>query len=217
MERAVTEGLRQRKKETTRRLIERTLLEQVRERGYEAVTVEDVCAQCDISKKTFFNYFESKEAAIMGRRGNVLEGEALCEALERALSDAGASGWNYIDALVTEMQTSFNLGQGHDDIVQLRKEVLSELPQLLFGVHRGVPRMQKSITQGVRLFLERHPEHRMLPARSLGEETVVAASVAMNVMRTRSILSVHGDHVMTAEETRKLIVGFLLGGCESHA
>lgn len=199
----------------TRQLIERAILEQVRERGYDAVTVEDVCARCDISKKTFFNYYESKEAAIMGRRDSVPEGACLCEVLERSLEEAGDdAGWNYIDVLVTEIQTAFNLGQGQDDIVRLRKEVLSELPQLLFGAHRGIPRAQKNVTMGVRLFLEDHPERRMLPERSLGEETVVAASVVMNVMRTRSILSVHGDHVMSAEETRRLIVRFMEGGKE---
>ena len=62
------EGLRYRKKLKARLSVERAALELVIERGYDGVTVEDICARAEISKKTFFNYFPSKAAAIMGRR-----------------------------------------------------------------------------------------------------------------------------------------------------
>ena len=60
------EGLRYRKKLKARLSVERAALELVIERGYDGVTVEDICARAEISKKTFFNYFPSKAAAIMG-------------------------------------------------------------------------------------------------------------------------------------------------------
>ncbi|MDB1746675.1 TetR/AcrR family transcriptional regulator [Eggerthella lenta] len=59
------EGLRYRKKLKARLSVERAALELVIERGYDGVTVEDICARAEISKKTFFNYFPSKAAAIM--------------------------------------------------------------------------------------------------------------------------------------------------------
>ena len=50
------EGLRYRKKLKARLSVERAALELVIERGYDGVTVEDICARAEISKKTFFNY-----------------------------------------------------------------------------------------------------------------------------------------------------------------
>lgn len=60
-------GLRERKKEQTRQAIEKTILCLVIEKGYEEVTVEEVCEKVGISRKTFFNYFSSKRAAVIGR------------------------------------------------------------------------------------------------------------------------------------------------------
>ena len=59
-------SLRSRKKAQSRHAIERAILELVIERGYENVIVEDVCQRAEVSKKTFFNYFSSKDAAIRG-------------------------------------------------------------------------------------------------------------------------------------------------------
>ena len=54
---SLPEGLRYRKKLKARLTVERAALELVIERGYDGVTVEDICARAEISKKTFFNYF----------------------------------------------------------------------------------------------------------------------------------------------------------------
>lgn len=36
------------------------------EKGFDSVTVEDICAQAGVSKRTFFNYIPSKEVAAIG-------------------------------------------------------------------------------------------------------------------------------------------------------
>ena len=66
-EKASPAGLRYRKKLKARLAVERAALELVIERGYDGVTVEDICARAEISKKPFFNYFPSKASVIMGR------------------------------------------------------------------------------------------------------------------------------------------------------
>ena len=76
------EGLRYRKKLKARLSVERAALELVIERGYDGVTVEDICARAEISKKTFFNYFPSKAAAIMGRLDSFPDDEQLVRILE---------------------------------------------------------------------------------------------------------------------------------------
>lgn len=55
----------QRKRRTTRALTE-AARRLTTERGFAGFTVEELCADAGVSRRTFFNYFESKENAVFG-------------------------------------------------------------------------------------------------------------------------------------------------------
>ena len=192
------EGLRYRKKLKARLSVERAALELVIERGYDGVTVEDICARAEISKKTFFNYFPSKAAAIMGRLDSFPDDEQLVRILEEH-SEAC-----YLDVLVGVVGTGAASGVD-EGIVNLRREALRSMPQLFFQGQRDILAIQRSMADALRAHLAECPERRMLTA-------LVASSTAIGLARTRSMLTVCGDLEPSAAETRRLVAAYLSAG-----
>jgi AcrR family transcriptional regulator len=60
-------GLRERKKQRTRELIAETARGLFVERGFEQVTVAEIARSCEVSEKTVFNYFPTKEDLVFWR------------------------------------------------------------------------------------------------------------------------------------------------------
>jgi AcrR family transcriptional regulator len=57
-------GLRERKKHKTAVALHEAAMELFHERGYAETTVEDIAARADVSARTFFRYFTTKESVV---------------------------------------------------------------------------------------------------------------------------------------------------------
>ncbi|MFZ4893144.1 TetR/AcrR family transcriptional regulator [Plantibacter sp. Mn2098] len=118
-------GLRERKRIATRRAIQHAVLTLALDNGLDSVTVEDASRVAGISPRTFFNYFGTKDEALMGDIPFVPDDE-LVDAFVSAGPDADVlAGLGDLLAVTA--------GGVEDDleIHQLRKSVLRDHPHLL--------------------------------------------------------------------------------------
>ncbi len=124
-------GLRERKRAQTRAAITAVARSLTSQRGLNGFTVEEACEQAGISRRTFFNYFHTKEDAVIGSFSDELPEDAL-EGFSRnparadgTISDSLLSALRHFTLAVLERSTV-----SPSEIRQLIAAVTAE-PQLL--------------------------------------------------------------------------------------
>lgn len=116
------EGLRARKQRRTRQAIHRAAVELASERGPDAATVADISDRVGISPRTFFNYFPTKEDAIVGMH------EGLPTDAELDRFRAGTSP-DLIGDVFEILRSVFPATD--DDLLGRRRALMTEHPQLI--------------------------------------------------------------------------------------
>lgn len=66
-------SLRDRKKAQTRDALVAAAMRLFRARGFEATTVDEIASAADVSRRTFFRYFPTKEAVVFPERDELLQ------------------------------------------------------------------------------------------------------------------------------------------------
>lgn len=99
------EGLRERKRRQTRARLTDAAMTLFLERGFEATTVDDIAAAAEVSKRSFFDYFPTKEDVVSAWQDEF--GSALADAV--AKRPAGEALTKVVEeALISSMSAAMN-------------------------------------------------------------------------------------------------------------
>jgi AcrR family transcriptional regulator len=122
-------GLRQRKKEQTRLRIAEVALRLFAERGYDAVTVNEIAEAADVAKVTLFSYFPTKDCLVLDGIGDDPAG----------IVAARRPGQSPLDALREHYRAVAAQGADGVDVQRLLTQVrvVSETPALMAGVYQA--------------------------------------------------------------------------------
>ena len=162
---AARPGLRERKKQQTRDKIARVALELFAERGYEQTTLAEIADAADVSTRTIFAYFESKEDILF------CDEPAFYDSLKEAL-DARAAGVTTVDVL-----REFVLGAvSEDDSLKLRKKIVSDAKSLRLAERARFAQAEELIAESIARDLDSGPGD-IRPA--LVAASMIAAFTAM--------------------------------------
>lgn len=198
-------SLRERKRRATMVAIENAATTLVVEHGYDAVTVDQICARADISKRTFFNYLPTKEEAVVGVAPETVPDDLR----EHFLAETGTE---VVGTLLQLYLDTFSQARSGDDshtvaLVGRRHAIIRENPELGATRLSAKTRFQHALVELVTEHFDHYPSLRKLdgvPAEDEARATValVAASVNLGVSawlgRQNSTFDDLGDDCATA-------------------
>ena len=138
----MTSGLRERKKLATRLALHRAALELVVERGLDHVSVDDIADRADVSPRTFFNYFSSKDDAVLGLDPDATA-EQVAAFLARPADEPPVRALRAVArAQAEEMATD-------TDLWPLRLKVIDSTPSLLGRLAAAFGEGERAVAQAV--------------------------------------------------------------------
>lgn len=159
-------GLRERKKAATRAALRAAAVRLYRLHGPDAVTVEDICAEVQVSPRTFFNYFNAKDEALFGLDQEQTEELATSVAERPAHEDTLAAVQAVLQRIIDD-----RAGAG---LWQEQMLLLREYPELLPRLHAATRATEAAVAAGIARRIGR-------PAGDAFVRT--ASAVAMTAMR----------------------------------
>ncbi|MCU4184981.1 TetR family transcriptional regulator [Acidiferrimicrobium sp. IK] len=120
-------GRRERKKQATRQALHEAAWALVEERGLAHVTIEAITDRVDVATRTFFNYYSSKEEAVLGSDSE--RNARVCEAVSERL----AAGDSPLDAVHGAMRAESAWKDLSSDQLRRRMKLMRDEP-MLFSV-----------------------------------------------------------------------------------
>ena len=192
-------GLRERKKQQTRDTIARVALELFAEKGYDHTTLAEIAEAADVSTRTIFSYYESKEDILF------CDEPAMFEQLKRVLQQRPA-GATTVDAL-REFISSTGVP---DENMRLRKQIVAGDENLRLSERARFGRLEELVTESIARDLDAAPGD-IRPA-------LAAASMTAAFTSMRDRLEAESGEPLTHEQAAAVldqVLEFLRGGLEA--
>jgi AcrR family transcriptional regulator len=145
-------GLRERKRAETRDRLETAAVTLVLKNGLEHATLDAICEAADVSTRTFFNYFDSKEDAILGLKDSAITDESMAALL------ASHAGADPVELTVRLMFGVLNPSINSSTLFKSRMKIVKLHPQLLGRMANQMQRMTEQLTNAIRPILRSAPE-----------------------------------------------------------
>jgi AcrR family transcriptional regulator len=136
-------GLRGRKRQETRARLEQAAVSLVVRDGLEHATICAISDLADVSPRTFFNYFESKEDAVLGLSTMKLSDESFAGLLERN------DGTPLVEAVIDLMMAALGSSIMEPATRASRIEILRRYPELLARQMVQLNRMHRQLVSAV--------------------------------------------------------------------
>ena len=166
-------SLRERKKQRTHDDLQEVALRLFAQRGFHDVTIEEIAAAADVSPRTFYRYYSSKEDLVLGSVPDLIEaiGEALAE---RPRTEPVMAS---IRAVTIELANEY---ASDADANRVRTEIIAATPELQQRSAERQPIMESVLVPFVadRLGLD---ADRDLTPRLIASCTVAVSRVATDV------------------------------------
>ena len=166
-------GLRERKRLATFRAIQVAAVSLATEQGVDRVTVDEISRIADISPRTFFNYFPTKEAALLG------DAPALPD--EAFITEFVEANDGLLDALSRLFTEAVERAAEDRELTQLRRAVIKQNPQLFAMRISSMHEFQHDIESVIARRL-RH-ENPQLDDEALASRANLTTHVAVGAMR----------------------------------
>lgn len=189
-------SLREKKRLETTRNIEEAATRLVDEKGLSNVTVEEICGVVGISRRTFFNYFDSKDEAVFGT-ALVTPDPAI---RERFLTEETDNLIKFALELIAEMHRKQGAG---DDITARRKRLLQQPEAAAIAVSHHRTRVL-SLIDTVEARLEAFPADRRRPDLPVRKEAFIIAAFVREAMWLHGLLGeTHASAAQTLTDYAK--------------
>lgn len=163
-------GLRERKKQATYRSIKRAAVRLAREHGLEHLTVDAISEAAEVSPRTFFNYFSSKEDALIGE--NFEAGSEVHDAI--LARPPGESPLQMLRGAVADSQVLRTADERREETVA-RQRLVRENPELLPRQLAKYAAFERSVAAALAERLDLDPDDDPWPG--------LLAAIAVSVVR----------------------------------
>lgn len=172
-----TPGLRDRKRAETRARIEDAAVELVLRDGLEHTTVHAISELAEVSPRTFFNYFDSKDGAILGVRNAAMVEERVAEFL------AHSSHVQPVDAVVALLLSIFDVPSTRLNIREERMELVRRYPELMATQFEQLTATHGQLTAIVQDILARNSDGAAVRSPDLASQATITLAMCGTAIR----------------------------------